>query len=169
MHFQNTVWIPITVLSLNGRAGAGLPNAKIITTMESSTEQLSGSVSDPSDKPYYTGAAFAQVTNPFSPGLSGPVKAQIEVFDDSGRKCASMCQEQGATYNPCEVSFSLTATSQQADGIAFAQSLALAKQLNWQGGKHIPDRFLFMCKNPHFLMFQTLTQSLDAFRSHRQI
>lgn len=138
------MWLPITVLSLNGRMGTAFPKAKIVTTEPATGASWTGVVANPSQRPYYTGAAYAQVRSPN--GQSSPVRALVNVYDENGRKCASMCREEGVAYNPCQPSLVLALDPQLSDGTPFSQNFSLAKYLNWQGKTRTPDRLLYLCK-----------------------
>lgn len=139
-----TVWIPITVLSMVGQTAQPYPDANIITTDIGHGTKLSGVVADPSQSPYYTGAAYAQVLNPFS--VTDSVEATLDVLDADYNKCSSMCLNSSGTYTPCEPKISLSSSAQSNTDVLFTPTFELAKQLGWDGNKRNPDKFLFICK-----------------------
>lgn len=141
---SNTVWTPITVLSLAGRSAQPYPAAKIVSNDADHSAQFFGRTADPDQVPYYSGSAFAQILNPFA--VNEQVEASIEVYDTSDKKCVSLCINEKLIYSPCVPKIHLYTDSSKSDSVAYTPNIDLARFLNWNGNKRSPDKFLFLCK-----------------------
>lgn len=140
-----TVWIPITVVNQIGTTTTAYPDAAIISTDTIHGVKFTGVVSDASKLPYYTGAAFAQVLNPFS--VTDNVQTTIQVFDMDNRECTSMClSPTSQLYEVCTANVSLSSNilSTTSD-VAYSPDFEQARILNWKGNRKMPDKFFFVC------------------------
>lgn len=152
---SNTVWTPITVLSLTGRDAQPYPQAKIVSHDADHGFQFFGRTADPSQVPYYSGAAFAQILNPFS--VKEQVESTVDVFDADDKKCVSLCINEKFIYVPCQPKVTLFIDSQKSDNVPYTPNFELAKFLNWNGNKRNPDKFLYLCEFSYLFLTEKLS------------
>jgi len=143
---MRTVWIPVTVIKMIGQnAQQSYPDANIISTDNVHGMKFGGVVSDPSKVPFYTGASFAQVLNPFS--VTDGVEATLEVFDENNQKCPGFCyNDQTSVYDSCEAKITLSSNVLNGGNVAYTPDFEQARVINWNGNKRKADKFMFLCE-----------------------
>jgi len=110
------------------------------------TATYQGAQADPAKRPYYTGAAYAQMPKPTPDKQSHAV---ITVEDEIGKQCMSLCFMNSTNqYSPCQPNVTLDINPDHSDQIPITPDIEMAKFLSWKGTERKMDKFMFLCQGP---------------------